>query len=231
MRALHSSAALVINLFDYWTDRDCTLLQESLGLGDEIIGIEFERQYPTGLGGTPPNIDVVLTLRDGTIVGIESKFSEWMVPNYLSKPAFAPSYFPKEMDLWESIGLPTSQELASAVDDGRAVFQYLDAPQMLKHALGITRECRSVSSLWYVFFDWPGKAGKQHRAEITRFGNAVGPELNFRALSYQELFESLSSQAGHPHEAYLGYLRSRYFHDPLLGQGGASVSSLRCTHG
>src|SRR6266436_734830 len=60
MRALHSSAALVVNIFDYWTLRDKAPLAAALGLEEQIISIEFEAQFPTHLDGKPPNLDLAI---------------------------------------------------------------------------------------------------------------------------------------------------------------------------
>ena len=35
MRALHSSSALAVNFFDYWTDRDKTPILSALGIDSE----------------------------------------------------------------------------------------------------------------------------------------------------------------------------------------------------
>ena len=78
MKALHSSSALAVNFFDLWTGRDPDPLKKALNLDKEILDIQFERQYPTGLAGNPPNLDVALDLEGGLTLAIESKFSEWL---------------------------------------------------------------------------------------------------------------------------------------------------------
>jgi len=64
MRAPHSSSALVANVFDNWTERDKAPLLSALGVeGDgPAVQLDFEAQFPTGLGGTPPNLDVAIRL-------------------------------------------------------------------------------------------------------------------------------------------------------------------------
>ena len=55
MKALHSSSALAVNFFDYWTDRDKTPILSALGIDPEDgHSLDFEAQFHTGLGGTPP---------------------------------------------------------------------------------------------------------------------------------------------------------------------------------
>jgi hypothetical protein len=61
MRALHSSSALAVNVFDFWTTHDPTPLAEALQLEHPIVDVGFECKLSTGLPGNPPNLDVVLT--------------------------------------------------------------------------------------------------------------------------------------------------------------------------
>jgi len=76
MRALHSSFALGVNVFSYWGDRpDLTPLLAAMGVAGEAGSLEFERKLPIGAGGTPPNLDVVITTADGVMVGVESKIT------------------------------------------------------------------------------------------------------------------------------------------------------------
>src|SRR4029453_5132358 len=51
MKALHSSAALAVNVFDYWVASDPLRLVKALGLSEPIKSITFEAQLPTGLEG------------------------------------------------------------------------------------------------------------------------------------------------------------------------------------
>jgi hypothetical protein len=108
MRALHSSSALAVNFFDHWVDIEKSALQSALGLDQEISSISFEEQFPTGLDGNPPNVDVTLKLSDGHLIGIESKFSEWLTPKTESSVPFQPKYFPEDRRLWADAGLPES---------------------------------------------------------------------------------------------------------------------------
>lgn len=68
MRALHSSSALAVNFFDYWTHRDKVPLLSALGVdGKNADSLEFEARFPTGLGGTPPHLDVAMWLSSGEV--------------------------------------------------------------------------------------------------------------------------------------------------------------------
>lgn len=93
MRSLHSSSALVVNVFDYWSGTRSAGLGQILGIKG-VKAVSFEAQFHTGLDGNPPNLDVALALEDGSTVGIESKFTEWLIPKTAKQPAFKEKYFP-----------------------------------------------------------------------------------------------------------------------------------------
>ena len=211
IQAVHSSAALGLNVFDFWAvTEDRSPLQRALDLPVPIASIEFERQFPMGLGGTPPNLDVVLTLADGRLVALESKFTEWMSPRSRTKRPFSRSYFPAGRELWGEVGLQRCQRLACDLRNGDWSAWYLDAPQLLKHALGLACNGERSFELWYLYFDAPGSVSDAHAEEIDGFRSRVGGEVNFRALKYQDLYKALPDDR-EGHTAYRQYLRSRYF--------------------
>jgi hypothetical protein len=211
LRALFSSAALVVNVFDYWSGRDAAPLLSALGIEGAAQGIEFESRFPISADGTPPNVDVAIRLRSGLTIGIESKFTEWHLPRRPAKIRFKDKYFPAGSALWSSRGLPQSQALAEEIQHGRTRFRYFYATQLLKHALGMATQCPGGIGLYYLYYEWSGPAARAHRREIELFGERVGAELRFRSLSYQALFQRLCRGAGPDDADYLGYLRRRYF--------------------
>ena len=209
MSALHSSSALAVNFFHAWVGSDLAPLLEIFGLEGEASNIQFEGQYPTGLPGNPPNLDVVLELKTGIVVGIESKFTEWLTPKSTSKLPFKDKYFPTGHGVWENVGLPETQCLADAMQERSVTFRYLDAPQLMKHALGLATRHRSGFRLLYVYFDAAGFEGEAHKTEIAKFSGLLSKELGFRAYSYQDLIAALQGRPGVP-APYLRYLRARY---------------------
>ena len=212
MCALHSSAALAANVFDHWADAGPVL--QSLGLDGVLRGsLRFEAQFPTGLRGTPPNLDVAFELDSGMLVGIESKFTEWLTPKRNAAPAFHAKYFHGGARHWETYGLAACQALAADLAAGALSFSFLDAAQLLKHALGLTRS-RPSFSLYYIYFDVQSEEGRVHRVEIEAFAARVGAELRFRSISYQTLYRALCTIEGVDDE-YLGYLQQRYFGDSI----------------
>src|SRR5260370_1524535 len=142
MRALHSSSALAVNVFDYWTSRDPAPLGGALELGSEVLALRFEAQFPTGLDGNPPNLDLAVVLANGTTVGVESKFTEWLHAKTQQRETFKPKYFPDRPRLWQARGLRQSQALAQAMGSGAKLFRHFDAAQLLHHALGLATHLR-----------------------------------------------------------------------------------------
>lgn len=211
MRALHSSAALAVNVFDHWRPQDAAPLLRALGI-DEVLASppRFEAQFPTGLPGTPPNLDVALTLASGTVVGIESKFTEWLTPKRASRPAFKDKYFENGIERWASNGLPRCQALAADLASGAAFFRHLDAAQLLKHALGLAAQHGDRFALYYLYYDVPCPASTVHAEEVGRFDERVGGELGFKAMTYQDLYRKLADAPGVEAE-YVDYLGERYF--------------------
>jgi hypothetical protein len=136
MCALHSSSALAINVFHHWSQSPDSVLN-ALDLRTGGREVKFEAQFPTGLPGNPPNLDLCVWRTDASLVGIESKFTEWLTAKAASKELFKPKYFPPDRALWTSYDLPACQRVAQALVRQELAFRYLDAPQLLKHALGL----------------------------------------------------------------------------------------------
>ncbi len=216
LRALHSSSALVANLFDYWTDRDKAPLLAALGVdADGAESLDFEARFPTGLGGTPPHLDVAIGLGSGLVIAVESKFTEHLTRSTEGKSKFASSYFRSSDGLWTQRGLPQCQTLAEDLHRSRCRFEFLDPGQLLKHALGLATQLVDRFRLHYLYYDHPGEESKAHRSEVERFASLVGDEIRFKAVTYQEVFDKLKA-SNQLDPAYLDYLEGRYF----PGKGG-----------
>ena len=211
MRALHSSSALAANFFDYWTDRDKTTLLWALGIdADSAKSLCFEARFPTGLAGTPPHLDVAITLDSDCVIAVEYKFTEPLGRSTKGKGEFAESYFPCSGGLWTRAGLPQCQTLAEELHEKRLRFEYLDPGQLLKHALGLAKQLGNKFSLYYLYYDCPGDRAEKHREEIARFSDRVENEIRFKALTYQDVYMSIrASEQAEPE--YVNYLGARYF--------------------
>ena len=209
--ALCSSAALVVNVFGRWRGRDQTPLLRALGVtGPGGTRLTFEEPLPTGVPGDPPTVDVALFRPDRRCVAVESKLAEWLVPRPRRLRAFKDKYFAQGRPVWAAVGLPQCQALAEELQDGRERFKYLNAAQLLKHALGLANNGLSTSALVYLYYDRPGKEAVAHRAEIDRVLERLTPEIELHVSTYQALFSALRAVPGLERE-YLDYLAQRYF--------------------
>ena len=212
MQALHSSSALACNVFDYWRGRDTSALARALDVPGPICSIAFERKYPTGLRGKPPNLDVVLQPASGPILAIESKFLE-PYTGQGQRSGFKGKYFTSESGLWNDLGYPNCQKLAKSLFEGDYSSTWLHGEQLLKHILGLSRTGRDWILL-YLWYEIPGEAIVQHAEDIGEFARCAAEDgLAFRSLSYQELFRRLKSVAAPPDAGYIQYLKERYFPD------------------
>ena len=215
MKALHSSAVLAVNVFDEWTGRDCEPLLDALGLYEPLrVPPRFEARLPIGLTGNTPNLDVLFELKSGSLIGIESKFTEWLGRKRRSSALFKPKYFEGGAELWSENGLPRCQSLVADLVTGAERYRILDAAQLLKHALGFAINSPSAFALYYLYYDVPCPASQTHRQELHAFGERVGVELRFEPLTYQELFRRLRA-GGRADAGYLAYLEGRYFRAPV----------------
>ena len=211
MRALHSSSALVANFFDYWTSRDKTPLLHAFGISSKTADLlEFEARFPTGLGGTPPHLDVVMWLSSGEAIAVESKFTEHLGRSTKGKSRFEPSYFPEQRALWEEQGLPACQVFGEELNAGLHRFEFLDPWQLLKHALGLANVLGQSFRLVYLYYDQPGERTLQHGREVQRFVDAVRDDFVFQPLAYQTVYQRLATFE-ETDRGYLDYLGTRYF--------------------
>lgn len=217
MRALHSSSALAVNVFECWNQAaDRTPLAEALGLTSPITQVLFEAQKPTGLQGTPPNLDVQLELADGSVVAIESKFLE---PYGTHTAGFNPKYFERQPGLWAQHGFHACQALAEDIRDGATHYNWLYAQQLLKHVLGLAKSEPRPWALYYLWYVAPGSESAEHAAEAEDFARrATTDGIAFRSLTYQELFEGLKHRARRSDRRYMEYLGGRYFGEVTTGE-------------
>jgi len=119
MQALHSSSALVCNVFDYWRSQlllgqSLSVLTAALGAPPSVKQVQCEQVYRTSLGGTPPHLDVVLLGDESKPFLIESKFTEPYQP-HSTESTFTKSYFPNSGELWGKHGLTGCEALARGV--------------------------------------------------------------------------------------------------------------------
>lgn len=213
IKALYSSSALACNVFEYWRKREKRILAKALNIKNPINSLRLEKVLNTGI--SKPNIDVFLVLSDGTSISIESKFCEWMDSKKDKK--FKERYFlkgDKKLNRWYDAGLPNCQKIADKIQYGDLNFIRLNAPQLLKHALGIANSLKKDSQLLYLYFvleDQDSRVGNDHREEIKKFTDLIGNELRFKSMTYQDVFQTFQKNVSLLDEEYVNYLKHRYF--------------------
>ena len=207
MYSIHSSSALVCNVFDYWRKRPMHPLLRACGFDISSGDLRFEQKFPTGVGSKSANLDVVLkdSGREPLPVAVESKFTEPFQTgerDYLRQAYFLNS------EIWDE--LPSCRGLAESLT-AKERFKCLKAGQLLKHALALTRAfSKNKFVLLYLWYDVTGSdAAMQHREEVQEFSDLIGDEVLFRSDTYQNVFGRLSTLTSDT--AYEAYLRARYF--------------------
>jgi hypothetical protein len=215
MWALHSSAAMAVNLFQHWLgNRQFSTLAELLAVpsrGIEAVG--FERKYQVcadweDRGFTePPHLDLGIDYRNGGRVGIECKLFEPY--GRLQHAPLKPPYLALE-DSWN--GIPSCLALAKELNAGDAGFKRLGPAQLLRHILGL-KFGTSVENvrLIYLYFDAPGDEAAEHRAEIRRFQQMIAPDqIRFVIVTVQEFILRAVGKCREEHGEYVDYLAGRY---------------------
>jgi hypothetical protein len=211
MQALHSSSALVVNCFEYWRKaKNIKIIAALCGASDNLNKMKFEATHTNPVGRIPPHLDLEFFSCSGDIpLTIESKFTE--VYHRKTRRQLSPTYI-KKKEVWENI--PGCEKLAQLIDKerkGLSSFQYLDAPQLLKHILGLERDYeRQGFTLLYLWYEVYSQEAEKHRQEIEVFQSYVKNEIDFRVSTYQELFLKVSKIQGID-QSYLNYLKMRYF--------------------
>lgn len=200
-----SSAALAVNFFAPWRSH-LGKLGASVG-APWVDQMSFEVEFPTGLSGTSPTLDVLFSGGVGPAVAVEAKFTE---PYYWRRPSntFSPSYFAEEKrdELWK--GLRSLRKLAFDLDSGEVEYQFLNGAQLIKHALGLARKY-GTDGFWltYVWFDGKDEVSRAHRREIEHFTLTATKDIHFGAIDYRELSLILGPS---PEEGHAEYLDQRY---------------------
>ena len=215
MSAVHSSSALVINIFQYWkyTNQISKIAYASRFCNKEnkiSKDIKFEQKYSIIKGfNHHPNIDIIIKNKDDhkyRVYGIESKFSEpYQGHNHSGiKKVYL------DLDIWEDI--PKLKLLAEDISPDDKEYKYLHAAQLIKHILGLKNTYgKSRFRLLYLWYNVPGEEGAKHKNEIEEFKKIVKQDnIIFHDLSYQELIIKLSNHYREQHNEYIKYISERY---------------------
>jgi hypothetical protein len=201
--AAHSSSALAANTFGPWRKDPTTL---SLLGHSGFTFLQFEKHCPTGLGGIPPNLDLLLE-GTGVVIGVESKFLEILTPK---QPKFTASYkrenLPQMEDCWWNL----------LCECKAGPGQFLDVAQLVRHYLGLRNQPEFQGRkivLLYIFWEpanWQEfPEYQQHRKEIAAFQDRVKDSaVTFAWMTYPELWRHWNALGLFPEHGR--HLQKRY---------------------
>ena len=223
MSALHSSSALVVNLFQYWQEKDVSPLLKALNMirhNDKIINaeIKFEDKFKidenTKKFPKPANLDITIKFEENQIIAIESKFTEpyGSVNNKISKSYTEDSLWNKHPEL-EKL-----KTLAKEIYNKNCNFQHLDAAQLIKHILGLKSNYGENFTLLYLWYNVPGTEAEEHQKEIDAFAKIVEADgIKFAHTTYQDVIKNLDKEEYKNiknFKEYITYLKERYLQHP-----------------
>ncbi|HCK99478.1 MAG TPA: hypothetical protein DHW42_05155 [Candidatus Marinimicrobia bacterium] len=180
--ALYSSSALVVNSF--------ALIKKILadfsfkGLSN-FTGAQFERKFPTNLGGTPPNLDFALE-NSNSLIAFESKYLELLAKKEVK---FSESYKKANLaylnDFWFDL-----------IDFYKGSKNYLDVAQLIKHSIGlINYRAKSNKILVYIYWHPDNHVDFEeytiHAKEIEEFAERLKEQqdIEFCSITYSEFWD------------------------------------------
>ncbi|HEX8102143.1 MAG TPA: hypothetical protein VF533_06005 [Solirubrobacteraceae bacterium] len=206
--AAHSSAALACNAFGGWQGLENQLFLD--GVDGFSQPLRFEAKQRIFRGGRAPNLDCLATGED-VVMGVESKLTEPLARHH--RTVWSEAYGRESCRGLLSDGW---LEALDAARSGSYAPTYLDADQLLKHALGIAKQHpERERHLLYVY--WEPTNGSDfeeiltHRAEVEKLLDWVGeasPRLH--ALTYDALWTQWEGLNVPEVAVHLDCLRARY---------------------
>ena len=222
MKAVFSSSAIVVNLFQYWqnNNNDISHLLKALRIigkhnnktKNATIKFEVKKEITnpdTSETISTPNLDI--TIEGGNlqhIIAIESKFTEPY--SHKTQKELAEKY--NNDELWK--GLEEIKEEIDKLEKEKREkifkFKRLDYLQLTKHILGLKTQHGKKFKLLYLWYDVPGTEGCEHRKEIEEFKELLKDKIDFRSITYQEVIYYLRKNYYNEHKEYIDYLVERY---------------------
>ncbi|MFC1981251.1 hypothetical protein ACFLVN_03305 [Chloroflexota bacterium] len=212
MRALYSSSALLVNVFEYWRRVQRVVdIAVACGASQGMTDMVFEKKHKIANLGTP-HLDIEFTGESEIPFAVEAKFTEPYQVNVTQRnDTNLDKYLAKEV-LWQ--GISKCKVLAKVIfeEEGKKTsYKYLDTPQLIKHILGLSYRYKSNGfTLLYLWWDCSTNASKGLNDDIQRFSNAIKDEISFKSMTYQELFYNIRNIPG-ADKSYTDYLGERYF--------------------
>ncbi len=171
--------ALILNSFLPWRGQ-----LETLRLaGDHgFTELYFATRCPTGVRGTPPSVDVVVSGPQGMVAAAVRAFDYLAPRRALMSDSYRSLRVPEGMVAWVEL-----------IHDC-ATFVHVDVPALAKVAIGLSRLFRHRPlRLLYLFLEPHNPHAaifRAHRAEIERVADRVaGSDVGFAACSLHELWQ------------------------------------------
>lgn len=238
MKALHSSSAIIVNVFQYWQKKDVYPIMNACKLcskDSSMVDLMFEN-----IGSNSPKVFPILREPSANEIKFEAQFkiSEdkfqfpyspnidvvikdfqpivFAIESKFTEPYSSRKYeglkqkYIENVSFWS--GLPNLYELAKEISPADNKFQYLDAAQLIKHILGLKNNCNKTGfHLLYLWYDVIGKDGYEHRKEIEQFAKIVKKDnVKFSHITYQEVIIKLAKEFYKWNKSYCDYLFERY---------------------
>lgn len=160
----------------------------------DFESLKFEAQCPTGLGRTPPHLDVLAVSRDA-VVAIESKCLEFL---RIKRAVFSKSYD----GISDARASSPVFKLIPHLRENAEKFRRLDVAQLVKHYPGLKTSWPDKRiTLLYIYWE-PKNANSfpqfmEHQTEINRFCELVrgGSTLWFQSACHRSLWAQWESGA------------------------------------
>jgi thiol-disulfide isomerase/thioredoxin len=230
LRAPHSSAALCVNFFKYWKEKDPigfykilweTIRSKKLGQNENLSQVEYEFEAEHLFGnnetrqtGRPGYIDLEVRTKDGMeLIHIESKFTEDfpMVTRYLEANLTNGKIHNREAyrNLFETYFECEPDELMNGSELSKC---YQLAQRLLFVVENANDHYASYPEAHVLFlhYDYDG-----FDKDLLDFPSAIKKPYKdqFKILSYQSLFEALQNSFLNVerHKGWFEYMRRRYF--------------------
>jgi hypothetical protein len=183
LRQPDNATALAVNSFLNW--QRCPHLLHLAGQGG-FRELRFEARCPTGIRGTPPLLDLV-AVSGQVVVAVTARCAEYLGQRRC-KVAVGYAHMRPIPALLPWI------DLLSSLQERPRQFRYVDAPALIKHAIGLGRTFPNrTARLLYLFWEPVDAAGhepfREHRAELAGLAARVaGSAVSFAAQSFHELW-------------------------------------------
>lgn len=212
--SVHSSAALCVNAFAPFKEHPGDM--QLLGYGPFSVA-RFEMDLTTGM--SKPYLDFYL--EDGEhVIGIESKFTEWLSPKLPDAITDSQSgvgnltkYLRRAKDLAVLPDGYLQRVLGHYAEIPDAL--HLDVAQLIKNALGLFARGATVGRKpVLVYLYWTPRNAADfaehalHLEQIKDFSKRIGPFIAFHALSYSDFLGELVGQP--QYRETIPLLRERY---------------------